>query len=178
MPHDLSRSSANSASSSALSYAYGAPDSTGSASKDSIDHSHHHVHKISKHTDPVDMIDDDDDEEDEEQDSKQQKKVKRIKDPSPSHARQVKLTIVNADMIFYCFEILGNHLFNGRHRHGASSSSASSSYPLAPANLPVEPYPLFVSWFIGKDKQLRGCIGTFSPMDLAQGKSSPFASSV
>jgi uncharacterized protein (TIGR00296 family) len=28
---------------------------------------------------------------------------------------------------------------------------------------------LFVTWLIGTDKQLRGCIGTFSPMNLVQG---------
>ena len=158
MPHDLSRSTANSASSSALSYAYGAPPT------DAADHSHHHFHKTSKHHDEhMEMIDDDDDDDD---DSNQQKKLKRTKETSPS--QPPKLSIVNAEMIFYCFEILGNHLFNGRHRqHGPSASSSSGS--LVPSNLPSEPYPLFVSWFIGKDKQLRGCIGTFSPMDLAEG---------
>lgn len=30
--------------------------------------------------------------------------------------------------------------------------------------------PLFVTWHIGKDKRLRGCIGTFSAMNLHSGK--------
>ena len=29
--------------------------------------------------------------------------------------------------------------------------------------------PLFVTWKIGKDKKLRGCIGTFNEMHLHQG---------
>ena len=29
--------------------------------------------------------------------------------------------------------------------------------------------PLFVSWKIGRDKRLRGCIGTFSPLSLHGG---------
>ena len=29
--------------------------------------------------------------------------------------------------------------------------------------------PLFVTWKIGKDKKLRGCIGTFSALNLHQG---------
>lgn len=30
-------------------------------------------------------------------------------------------------------------------------------------------YPLFVTWKIGRDKRLRGCIGTFSAMELHNG---------
>lgn len=33
-----------------------------------------------------------------------------------------------------------------------------------------DPYPLFVTWKIGRDKRLRGCIGTFSAMHLREGK--------
>ena len=29
--------------------------------------------------------------------------------------------------------------------------------------------PLFVTWYIGKDKRLRGCIGTFTPLNLHYG---------
>ncbi|CAF0842987.1 unnamed protein product [Rotaria sordida] len=137
MPHDLSRSSANSASSSAFSYSY-------------------------------------DDESTTDDDSKQQKKLKRTVEHLTSSSQQ-KYTIVNADMIFYCFEILGNHLFNGKHHlgkhHSSSSSTNSQLIPslLNPPAVPADPYPLFVTWLIGTDKQLRGCIGTFSPMNLAQG---------
>lgn len=34
-----------------------------------------------------------------------------------------------------------------------------------------DPYPLFVTWKIGRDKRLRGCIGTFSAMHLREGES-------
>jgi len=90
-------------------------------------------------------------------------------------------SIVHSDMIFYCFEILGSYLFNGKHhaiKHGSTnlslaltnnSSGMNVSVPVVPASLPIEPYPLFVTWLIGSEQKLRGCIGTFTPMNLAQG---------
>jgi hypothetical protein len=164
MPHDLSRSSANSASSSAFSYSYGTPQST-----------NHYYHKNSK----MDISDDENDDDNDnvsitdDDDSKQQKKLKRTLD---NLIPRQKSSIVNADMIFYCFEILGNYLFNGKHHlgkhHGSLSIGNGQLVPstVNPPMVPSEPYPLFVSWFIGSDKQLRGCIGTFSPMNLAHGK--------
>jgi len=158
MPHDLSRSSANSASSSALSYSHG-----------STNNSNHYYHKNSK----MDISDDDEDEQvgrtnkqddDDDMDSKQQKKLKRTFD----NLTPAQQKIVTAEMIFYCFEILGNHLFKGKHHPSGHLVSAAST-SLVPTTIPSEPYPLFVTWFIGSDKQLRGCIGTFSPMNLAQG---------
>jgi hypothetical protein len=184
MPHDLSRSSANSASSSALSYSNSTPQSTASSSNNTVNNNHYY-HKNSKKHDKMDISDDDDDDDDDDikdkeddesttdDDSKQQKKLKRTLDNLTS--AQQKFSIVNADMIFYCFEILGNHLFNGKHHlgkhHVSSSSTTGQLIPstVAPPAIPADPYPLFVTWFIGTDKQLRGCIGTFSPMNLAQG---------
>ena len=29
--------------------------------------------------------------------------------------------------------------------------------------------PLFVTWYVGRDKRLRGCIGTFTPLNLHHG---------
>jgi hypothetical protein len=165
MPHDLSRSSANSASSSALSYS----NSTSQSAASNNATNNHYYHKKSDKMDISDDDDDDDDESTTADDSKKQKKLKRTLDPlTPA---QQKHSIVNADMIFYCFEILGNHLFNGKH-HVPSSSTSGQLIPssITPPAVPSEPYPLFVTWFIGTDKQLRGCIGTFSPMDLAHGK--------
>ncbi|CAF0876691.1 unnamed protein product [Rotaria sp. Silwood1] len=180
MPHDLSRSSANSASSSAFSYSYGTPQSPPSSSSSSSNHTmfNNYYHKNSKKFDKMDISDDDDDDNDDDEsttddDSKQQKKLKRTVEQLTS--TQQKHSIVNADMIFYCFEILGNYLFNGKHhlgKHHLSSSSTSSQLlpsSTSPPAVPAEPYPLFVTWLIGTDKQLRGCIGTFSPMNLAQG---------
>ncbi|CAF2409155.1 unnamed protein product [Rotaria sp. Silwood2] len=173
MPHDLSRSSANSASSSTFSYSFGTPQSSSSSSNNTM--LNNYYHKNSKKFDKMD-ISDDDDEDDEsttDDDSKQQKKLKRTVEQFTS--AQQKYSIVNADMIFYCFEILGNHLFNGKHhlgKHHLSSSSTSNQLipsSITPPAVPAEPYPLFVTWLIGTEKQLRGCIGTFSPMNLAQG---------
>ena len=169
MPHDLSHASANSASSSALTYSQDASESAGSSSSN-----HHHYHKNAKKLDAVDM-DDDDPSSTSDDETSHQKKVKRAMENSLG-VQQAKRAIVHADMIFYCFEILGNHLFNGRNHSSRHSNNASTSNelllstPSAPACLPAEPFPLFVTWFIGKEKKLRGCIGTFSPMDLAQGR--------
>ncbi|CAF2059222.1 unnamed protein product [Rotaria magnacalcarata] len=179
MPHDLSRASSNSASSSTFSYSHGTPESIASPSNNTINNSYYHKH--SKKNNKMDISDDGNDDDDDDEDyqlttddnSKQQKKVKRNLDQLSS--AQQKISIVNADMIFYCFEILGNYLFNGKHHSGkyhSSSSSANSQLipsPIAPPTVPSEPYPLFVTWLIGIEKQLRGCIGTFSPMNLAQG---------
>ena len=147
MPHDLSRSSANSASSSALTYSDGSSNNT-----------NHYFHKNSK----MDVSDDDDDEQMvDNDDAKQQKKLKRTFENLTTDQQK----IVSSEMIFYCFEILGNHLFKGKHHNQSASSSSSMVSPVFPS----EPYPLFVTWLIGSDKQLRGCIGTFSPMNLTQG---------
>ncbi|XP_066138150.1 AMMECR1-like protein isoform X1 [Euwallacea fornicatus] len=59
------------------------------------------------------------------------------------------------DMCFFCFDVLYCHLHN-----------------LAPPKTPAfsnDAYPLFVTWKIGKDKRLRGCIGTFNAMNLQTG---------
>jgi uncharacterized protein (TIGR00296 family) len=58
-------------------------------------------------------------------------------------------------MCYYCFDVLYCHL-----------------YQLEPPRVPMftnDLYPLFVTWKIGKDKKLRGCIGTFNEMHLHQG---------
>ena len=166
MPHDLSRSSTNSASSSALTYSYSTPQ--GSSSTTNSINNNHYLHKNTKKIDQMDISDNDEDEFST-QDDKQPLEH--------SFQSRNKHSIVHADMIFYCFEILGNHLFNGKHHlgkhHLSSPSSANGQLvplPTVPLKLPTEPYPLFVTWLIGSEQRLRGCIGTFSPMNLAQGK--------
>ena len=114
MPHDLSRSSANSASSSTFSYSH---DST-------TDNNNHYYHKNSK----MDISDDEDEDEpvttnNKDDDSKQQKKLKRTFD----NLTPAQQKIVNADMIFYCFEILGNHLFKGKHHTSSQLIPTTSS---------------------------------------------------
>lgn len=59
------------------------------------------------------------------------------------------------DMCFFCFEVLYCELNN---IEGPGQPQFTN-----------EPFPLFVTWKIGKDKRLRGCIGTFSAMHLHSG---------
>ncbi|XP_055586296.1 uncharacterized protein CG5902 [Uranotaenia lowii] len=59
------------------------------------------------------------------------------------------------DMCFFCFEVLYRELNNLEEPRSPSFTN--------------DPYPLFVTWKIGKDKRLRGCIGTFSAMRLHSG---------
>ncbi|XP_053207437.1 nuclear protein AMMECR1-like [Panonychus citri] len=63
--------------------------------------------------------------------------------------------IASVDMCFFCFDVLYSHLH-------------SLETPKAPP-FPNESYPLFVTWKIGSDKKLRGCIGTFNAMNLHLG---------
>lgn len=59
------------------------------------------------------------------------------------------------EMCFYCFEVLYRELNQLEEPRTPSFTN--------------EPFPLFVTWKIGKDKRLRGCIGTFSAMRLHSG---------
>jgi len=166
MPHDLSRSSTNSASSSALTYSYGTPQGS------STTNNNHYFHKNTKTIDKMDVSDNDDD--DDEDDNKQKVKKPLAHSLHSQQKQSHKNSIVHADMIFYCFEILGNYLFNGKHHLGKHHSSSTNGQlvpsTIVPPKLPNEPYPLFVTWLIGSEQNLRGCIGTFTPMNLTQGK--------
>lgn len=59
------------------------------------------------------------------------------------------------DMIYYCFDVL----------HSVLHTNKDPPKPSFPNN----EYPLFVTWYIGRELNLRGCIGTFSPMALHDG---------
>lgn len=63
--------------------------------------------------------------------------------------------IATAEMCLFCFQVLYCELNN---INGPPDPRFTN-----------EPYPLFVTWTIGRDKRLRGCIGTFSAMPLASG---------
>ncbi|XP_064456684.1 uncharacterized protein CG5902-like [Ornithodoros turicata] len=63
--------------------------------------------------------------------------------------------VVCVEMCFFCFDVLYCHL--------------NQFEPPKTPNFPNECYPLFVTWNIGKDKRLRGCIGTFNAMNLHSG---------
>ncbi|WAR28147.1 AMMR1-like protein [Mya arenaria] len=68
----------------------------------------------------------------------------------PSHMNGLKngYTVASIHMCFYCFDVLHSHLHN-----------------YEPPRTP----PLFVTWKLGRDKRLRGCIGTFSATSLQSG---------
>ena len=55
----------------------------------------------------------------------------------------------------YCFEVLETYLKKGD----------ISQVPF-PSEFKGKSYPLFVTWTTGKEKELRGCIGTFKSNDL------------
>lgn len=63
--------------------------------------------------------------------------------------------IVSVDMCFFCFDVLISHL--------------DHVPPPENPRFTNEPFPLFVTWSLGKDKRLRGCIGTFTAMNLHKG---------
>lgn len=172
MPHDLSRTSANSASSSALTYAYGTPRAT--TSNATNNHRRQQQPKNLQTFEKMDISDDDDaDDDGSERDNNQKGKHKAQQVAN----RAAKASVIHADMIFYCFEILGSYLFNGKHQLGkyySLTNGQSNPSPLLPPALPTDPYPLFVTWLIGSERKLRGCIGTFTPMNLAHGKTDAF----
>ncbi|XP_058817594.1 uncharacterized protein CG5902-like [Topomyia yanbarensis] len=70
-------------------------------------------------------------------------------DDAPSMANSM------SEMCFYCFDVLYRELYNLEEPRRPSFTNDS--------------YPLFVTWKIGKDKRLRGCIGTFTAMRLHSG---------
>lgn len=67
-----------------------------------------------------------------------------------------KKNVICDDMVFYCFDVLHSHL------HNQISNLTKPSFP-------NNPFPLFVTWYVGREKRLRGCIGTFSPLFLHDG---------
>ncbi|KPM03308.1 AMMECR1-like protein 1 [Sarcoptes scabiei] len=58
-------------------------------------------------------------------------------------------------MCFFCFDVLYTHLYQ-------------KTSPERP-NFTNQSYPLFVTWKIGNDHRLRGCIGTFNSIPLHTG---------
>ena len=66
-----------------------------------------------------------------------------------------KRSIVLPEMGFFCFDVLYSQL----HQIEPPKTPAFSN----------EAFPLFVTWKIGRDMKLRGCIGTFNAMHLHAG---------
>ena len=64
--------------------------------------------------------------------------------------------VIHEDMIFHCFDVLHSHL----HKQPDA---------LQKPRFTNSEFPLFVTWYIGREKRLRGCIGTFTPLSLHDG---------
>ncbi|KAF4517591.1 hypothetical protein B566_EDAN008580 [Ephemera danica] len=63
--------------------------------------------------------------------------------------------VAHPEMCFFCFDVLYCHLH-----------SLEQPRPPAFCN---DAFPLFVTWKIGRERRLRGCIGTFDAMNLHSG---------
>ncbi|XP_077448009.1 nuclear protein AMMECR1 [Stigmatopora argus] len=74
---------------------------------------------------------------------------------SPGPGSGGRKMVVSAEMCCFCFDVLYCHLYGYQ--------------PPRTPRFTNDPYPLFVTWKIGRDKRLRGCIGTFSAMNLHSG---------
>ncbi|KAL7671980.1 hypothetical protein ACOME3_006878 [Neoechinorhynchus agilis] len=76
-----------------------------------------------------------------------------------------KAAIVCPEMVYYCFDTINRYL--------CSQSSSSGTTPIVSSKeLPQfsdDSFPLFVTWHVGREKHLRGCIGTFSATPLRRG---------
>uniref|UniRef100_A0A8C6UF49 AMMECR nuclear protein 1 n=1 Tax=Neogobius melanostomus TaxID=47308 RepID=A0A8C6UF49_9GOBI len=75
--------------------------------------------------------------------------------PGPGSGSGGRKMVVSAEMCCFCFDVLYCHLYGYQ--------------PPRTPRFTNDPYPLFVTWKLGRDKRLRGCIGTFSAMNLHSG---------
>ena len=75
----------------------------------------------------------------------------------PKHLEQPvhQHSVILPDMCYFCFDVLIAYLYNQEAGYIPAFTDA--------------PYPLFVTWKIGRDKKLRGCIGTFDSVPLHKG---------
>lgn len=64
--------------------------------------------------------------------------------------------VICDDMIYFCFDVLNSHLHKTNEQLKKPQFTNSE-------------FPLFVTWYIGREKKLRGCIGTFTPLSLHDG---------
>ncbi|KAK2719310.1 nuclear protein AMMECR1-like [Artemia franciscana] len=67
-----------------------------------------------------------------------------------------QLSVAHPEMCYFCFDVIYSHL------HQKPDTLKLTKWT-------SDEYPLFVTWKIGKEKRLRGCIGTFSAMKLSSG---------
>nr|XP_032834975.1 uncharacterized protein CG5902-like [Petromyzon marinus] len=93
------------------------------------------------------------------QQQQQQQQMQQQQQQSNGVSRRISSSssnmVASAEMCFYCFDVL----YCQMHGYQAPRSPRFTN----------DAYPLFVTWKIGRDKRLRGCIGTFSAMNLHSG---------
>lgn len=80
---------------------------------------------------------------------------KHLSPPAPLIPSPATPLIVNPEMCYFCFDVIIAHLYKQHVGYIPSFTNTS--------------YPLFVTWKIGHDYKLRGCIGTFDPLPLHRG---------
>lgn len=79
--------------------------------------------------------------------------VSRTQQQFHSDGKQKEVACI--EMCFFCFDVLVNHL----NKVAAPKDPCFTN----------DPFPLFVTWVSGKNKRLRGCIGTFKATNLHLG---------
>lgn len=87
--------------------------------------------------------------------SKSDKRNGWFNSASPRRQPPVTYKIIRPEMCIFCFDVLYCHLNQINPPENPSFSN--------------DHFPLFVTWKIGKEERLRGCIGTFSEMQLHSG---------
>ncbi|KAI6657906.1 hypothetical protein LOD99_15624 [Oopsacas minuta] len=77
--------------------------------------------------------------------------------PLPNHIERIlpQNSVISSDMCYFCFDVLIAYLYKQDVGYIPSFTDAS--------------FPLFVTWKIGHEGKLRGCIGTFDPLPLHKG---------
>ncbi|KAG7223360.1 hypothetical protein INR49_015716 [Caranx melampygus] len=83
--------------------------------------------------------------------------------PGPGSGSGGRKMVVSAEMCCFCFDVLYCHLYG--YQPPRTPRFTNDPYK----RLLRDTRPLFVTWKIGRDKRLRGCIGTFSAMNLHSG---------
>ncbi|CRL03992.1 CLUMA_CG017111, isoform A [Clunio marinus] len=90
--------------------------------------------------------------------SSNQQEQQNISGHSLSNGFHIEQRIAIPEMCFFCFDVLHKEL-HGLERHVEPNILGISNMA----------FPLFVTWKIGRDQRLRGCIGTFSELNLHSG---------
>ncbi|KAJ8030322.1 AMMECR1-like protein [Holothuria leucospilota] len=73
-----------------------------------------------------------------------------------NHVPDKTQRVVCPEMCYFCFDVLTRRLH-------------SVEMPKTPLKFTDAPFPLFVTWKIDNERKLRGCIGTFTAMNLHDG---------